>query len=97
MIPIYTQCRAEGVIRIPERRLIKAQNTISDFLNVHKLHRRVPVRKVASIVGHFISMSFVMGHISQNMTRNLSMDILRAFSWGAYISLSQESIEQLSF
>ena len=42
-------------------------------------------------------MSIVMGHISQIMTRNLSMDILRTFSWGAYISLSQESIGQLSF
>ena len=42
-------------------------------------------------------MSIVMGHTSQIMTRNLSMDILRTFSWGACISSSQESIEQLSF
>ena len=70
---------ADGIISIPERRLIKAQNTISELLYVHKMHRRVPVRKVASIVGQIISMSFVMGHISQIMTRNLSMDILRDF------------------
>ena len=38
-----------------------------------------------------------MGHISQILTRNSRMDILKAFSWEAYISLSQESIEQLSF
>ena len=76
---------AGGIISIPECRLIKAQNTISELLNVHKVHRRVPVRKVASIVGQIFLMSIVMGHISQIMTRNLSMDVLRAFSWGAYI------------
>lgn len=88
---------AQGIISIPERRVSKAQNTISGLLYDHKLHRRVPVRKVASIVGQIISMSIVMGHISQIMTRNLSRDILMAFSWDVYIPLTQESIDQLSF
>lgn len=87
----------KGTISIPERRIVKAQNTISELLNAHKIHRRVPVRKVASIVGQVISMSIVIGHISQIMTRYLSIDILGAFSWDSYIALSCESVEQLKF
>jgi hypothetical protein len=42
-------------------------------------------------------MSIVLGHISQIMTRNLSIDIASAFSWVSYIHLSVESMAQLNF
>ena len=87
----------EGTICIPERRIFKAQCTISELLHAQKVHRRVPVRKVASIVGQIISMSIVIGYISQIMTRYLSMDILSAWSWSSFISLSGGSIDQLKF
>ncbi|MEW8544359.1 MAG: reverse transcriptase domain-containing protein [Candidatus Thiodiazotropha sp.] len=87
----------EGTIFIPEHRILKAQDTISELLSGQKVHRRVAVRKVASFVGQVISMSIVIGHISQIMTRYLSIDILKAFSWDSFIPLSCESIEQLKF
>ena len=87
----------EGIIFIPEHRILKAQNSISELLTAQKVHRRVAVRKAASFVGQIISMSIVIGHVSQIMTRYLSIDILKAFSWDSFISLSCESIEQLKF
>ena len=87
----------EGTICILERRIFKTQCTISESLRAQKVHRRVPVRKVASIVGQIMSMSIVIGHISQIMTRYLSMDILSAWSWSSFISLAGGSINQLNF
>ena len=87
----------EGTICILERRIFKVQCTISELLHAQKAHRRVPVRKVASIVGQIMSMSIVIGHISQIMTRYLSMDIFSAWSWSSFISLAGGSIDQLNF
>ncbi|XP_053391932.1 uncharacterized protein LOC128554660 [Mercenaria mercenaria] len=86
-----------GNIYIPERRLVKAKDTINSLLDALKLHRRVPVRKLASIVGQLISMSIVLGHVTQIMTRYLSADILTARHWDSYICVSLESVEQLMF
>ena len=55
------------------------------------------VRKVARLVGQIISMSMVIGSVSQLMTRSLSMDIVSASSWNSYVTLSPMSIRQLSF
>jgi len=55
------------------------------------------VRKVSSLVGQIISMSIVLGHVTQIMTRFLSIDILAAHSWDFYIPLSEDSIEQIRF
>ncbi|XP_053378570.1 uncharacterized protein LOC123554439 [Mercenaria mercenaria] len=86
-----------GIICIPKRRLDKAFRTISEILLSIKVHRRVTARKLASIVGQLISMSIVTGHVSQIMTRALSIDILKAPYWDSYIALSDESITQLRF
>ena len=87
----------DGTICIPERRILKAKQFIADLSLAVRKHRRVPVRKVASFVGQIISMSVVIGHVSQIMSRYLSADILNAKHWDAYIQLSCESCEQLSF
>ena len=86
-----------GVIYIPNRRLDKALNTIVEIISVMKVHRNVKVIKVASIVGQIISMSVVIGHISQIMTRYLSADVLEAKHWEQYIQISEESMKQLVF
>lgn len=62
-----------------------------------KNSRRVPVRKVASVVRQVISISIVIGKISQLMTRYLSMDVLSANTWSSYLKLSSESLDQLDF
>ena len=86
-----------GIIFIPNRRIDKVFSTINDIFESIKVHRRVTARRVASIVGQLISMSIVTGHISQIMTRALSIDILQAKYWDSYIVLSNESINQLKF
>lgn len=87
----------QGTIFIPDRRLNKVQNTIIDVLDSVKVHRTVHVKKVASLVGQLISMSVVIGQISQIMTRYLSVDVLKAYHWEQYIKLSEESLEQIRF
>jgi hypothetical protein len=52
---------------------------------------------VASLIGQLISMSVVTGHVSQIMTRALSIDILNAAYWDSYIVLSNDCIDQLRF
>ena len=59
--------------------------------------RYVHVRSVASVVGQLISISMVIGSVSQIMTRYLSIDILKARTWNSYIKLSEESADQLMF
>lgn len=55
------------------------------------------VRKVASFVGQIISMSTVVGSVSQLMTRSLSIDIISLTSWNDFIVLSDESCRQIQF
>ena len=86
-----------GTLFIPDRRISKAKNSVSEILLSVKKHRKVHVKRVASIVGQIISMSIVLGRISQIMSRYLSLDILNANSWESYIQLSEESCKQLLF
>lgn len=83
----------EFTVSIPENRILKAFDTLS-FLQAQKY---VPVRKVASFIGQIISMSVVLGSVSQIMTRCLSIDVLKAKSWSSYIQLSDDSVLQLLF
>ena len=53
----------KGAIYIPERRILKSRQAINDLLLIAREYRRVPVRKVASLVGQIISMSVVIGQI----------------------------------
>jgi hypothetical protein len=62
-----------------------------------KVHRCVGVRKLARLVGQIISMSIVIGHVTQIMTHCLSIDIVKAFSWDSYITLSEEICLRLIF
>jgi hypothetical protein len=77
--------------------LLKAQETIDFLIGLIYKKVKVPVRKVASAVGKFIYMATVIGHISQIMTRYLTLNVLNTRYWDERISLSAESYEQLLF
>ena len=83
----------EFIVYIPESRVQKALSTIEYLVET----RRVPVKTVASFVGQMISMSVVFGPLTQIMTHYLSIDVLRARTWSAFISLLGESRQQLLF
>ena len=87
----------EFTISIPETRITALICTIQDIENSMRISRRVHVKKVARMVGQIISMSVVLGNMSQIMTRYLSMDILKAYTWNSYIKLSTKSFEQITF
>lgn len=70
-----------GIIYIPDRRLNKVIECISDV----KEHRRVQVLKLASLIGQLISMNVVIGNVSQIMTRHLSIDVLTAWHWDQFV------------
>lgn len=80
-------------IRIPQKRIDIAMGTLFEL----KRMKWVPVRKVATFDGCIISMSIVIGPVSQIMTRYLSMDILQARTWNSYVRLSSDSLQQLLF
>ena len=82
---------------IVDSRFSKAKDAIISFLLSIKEHRKVPVSKVASLVGQLIPMSIVLGHISQIMTRFLSLDILQSWSWESYIQLNDDISQQFAF
>ena len=84
-------------ISIPQSRIEKAIKSVNDLLSLSRVNRYVHVRSVASAVGQIISMSIVIGSVSQIMTRCLSIDILKARTWNSYIKLSEESCFQLRF
>ena len=59
---------------------------------------KVHVKKVASFVGHTISMVIkLIEHVAFMMTKTLSADIKKASTWFSLITLSDESKEQLKW
>ena len=86
-----------GIINIPSSKVKKALQTIDSFISSIIKHRRVHVKMLASFVGQIISMSTVLGPISQIMTRYLSMDISSALSWHSYVKPSKQSMLQINF
>ena len=84
---------ADFTISIPQRRIDKAILTLRELCS----SVWVPVRKAASFVGQIISMSIVIGPVSQIMTRCISINILQARTWNSYIKLTSDSQQQLTF
>ena len=68
-------------IFILDTRINRVRKTIADILSIIKLHRRVTVRQIASLVSQLISMRIVVGDVVLIMTKSLSADIASAFSW----------------
>ncbi|XP_068238348.1 uncharacterized protein [Palaemon carinicauda] len=85
------------VLKVPEKRLKKVRDTGLEIMGDCVKFRKVFVRKVASFVGQIISMSTVIGSVSQLMTRCLSVDILNLRSWNDHIVLSNDSYGQIQF
>jgi hypothetical protein len=85
------------ILSIPEKRLSKLSATIDDIGLLITQNFRIHVKKIASLVGQIISMSYVIGNVVHIMTKYLSIDILPADTWNSFITLSDDSIEQISF
>lgn len=93
---IHLNCE-QGTIHVPSRRLNKVADTIKKIDYFLERNLPIKVRRVASLVGQIISMSVVIGSVSQLMTRCLSIDTSLATSWNSMIFLSKDSIDQISF
>lgn len=96
---IYLNCE-QGTFHVPTRRLDKISDTIQKIEYFFSKNLPVKVRciaSLASLVGQIISMSVVIGNVSQLMTRCLSIDKLAATSWNSMIYLCEESVNQISF
>jgi hypothetical protein len=84
-------------ISIPEERLLKVFKTINLIeYNLEKFSK-VPARLTASLVGQLVSMSYVIGNVTNIITKYLSIDILDKQSWNSAIYLSKESLDQIAF
>jgi hypothetical protein len=84
-------------ISIPEERPLKVFKTIN--LIEYKLETisKVPARLAASLVGQIVSVSYVIGNVTNIMTKYLSIDILDKQSLNSAICLSKESLDQIAF
>ena len=82
---------------VPTHRINKVSETIQKIQQFVGQNLPIKVRRIASLVGQIISMSVVIGSVSQLMTRSLSIDILSSASWNSMIYLSEESISQTLF
>jgi hypothetical protein len=85
------------ILSIPEKRLSKLSATIDDIGLLITQNFRIHVKKIASLVGQIISISYVIGNVVHIMTKYFSIDILPADTWNSFITLSDDSIEQISF
>ena len=85
------------ILSIPEKRLSKLSATTDDIGLLITQNFGIHVNKIASLVGQIISMSYVIGNVVHIMTKYLSIDILPADTWNSFITLSDDSIEQISF
>ena len=86
-----------GIIIIPDRRIEKALDNNKRILKDVKKKGVVHCRNVARFIGQIISMSIVVGNVTQLMTKCLSIDVLGAQSWDSLIKLSDSSLMQLCF
>ena len=78
-------------ISIPEERLLKVFKTINLIEYNLENFSKVPARLTASLVGQIVSMSYVIGNVTNIMTKYLSIDILDKQSCNSAICLSKES------
>lgn len=83
-----------GSIEIPSRRLDKLKFNVDSILSSSQ---PVTARKLASVIGQIISMSFALGNVCQILTRNLHLPILDRNCWDGYLHLDQGSIDELKF
>ena len=58
---------------------------------------RVHIRTVASVVGQIISMSLALGPIARLHTRALYAVTNNFTSWNAWVTLTEDAKEELSF
>lgn len=86
-----------GIISIPEVRISKALTTSRELLKDVCKKGFVNCRNVARFVGQIMSMSLVVGNVTQLMTKCLSINVTEANSWDSLIRLSGKSVEQLTF
>jgi hypothetical protein len=73
------------ILSIPEKRLSKLSATIDDIGLLITQNYRIHVKKIASLVGQIISMSYVIGNVAHIMTKYLSIDILSADTWNSLL------------
>lgn len=86
-----------GVLRIPDRRIVKVRTCILDILKCVSSGKAVHVKAVSSFISQIISMGIVLGNITQLMTRCISMCVAQAQSWNDNILLDEESTSQMRF
>ena len=84
----------KGIITIPERKILIIKELIQDALSKKQ---QIPVRSIAKITGKLIPLSFVLGNITQIMSRNLYSAIESKTTWDSNIKLSELACEELEF
>ncbi len=86
---------AEGLFKVPITRWESLHKDITPILGSH--NGRVQARMLASLVGTIISMKLAWGPVTQLYTRNLYHIINDAVSLNCWVSISDETLNELLF
>ena len=83
-----------GSVEIPKKKIESFKESLCAILNSPN---NVTARKLASVIGKIISMSFVLGNVCHIMTRNLHSPILNRLDWDFDIIIDQGAMNELKF
>ena len=86
-----------GSISAPEDRWTQWRQGVDHVLPRGSRASRVPVRTLACTTGRIISMGLALGDVTRLFTRAMYADIDSAPTWGSYVLLSIDTIEELQF
>ena len=77
----------EGFLKLPFRRLESLANAWDSFFSTFP---SISAQRLSRISGIIISMSPVIGHISQIMTKNILRVIAQQVSWDSNVDVSSD-------
>ena len=83
----------EGILYIPEKKLLNISSQITKAL----VNRKLTARMLAGIIGKITSVGLVVGNVTRLMTKHMHMAVIARNTWDSYFALSDDVITELSF
>ena len=89
----FTIDLALGYFHIPDKKIERLKASAVGITDPS----RVPIRAIAGVIGHIMSMSLAMGPIALLRTKMLYAVINSYFSWNVWVTLTEDAKEELCF
>ncbi|XP_053391340.1 uncharacterized protein LOC128554120, partial [Mercenaria mercenaria] len=87
-----------GILSVTIERLDRAKKLIDELVSkISSGHVLIPVRKIACIVGHLLSMQCVFGTVVRLKSRSLYQAVQTRASWNALVRVCSDALGELLF